>query len=418
MKSSSIADPRNLVGTRRPAFLDWVARDLVIRQLQNLDTDRLILEYAGQTFAFGQPAHAAELQAHVEISDASAFRDIAFGGTVGAGEAYMRGAWRSDDLVCLVRLLLRNREVLDGMDAGTARLTRPLMKLFHWLNPNTRTGAKRNIAAHYDLGNEFFAEWLDESMMYSSAIFAHESMSLADAQRHRLRVVCDKLELTDRDHLIEIGTGWGGLALFAARERGCRVTTTTISRQQYELARQRIAEAGLETRVQVLLRDYRDLTGEFDKLVSIEMIEAIGNRQYEHYFAKCNELLRPGGRMLIQAITIDESQYDIALREVDFIQRYIFPGGCLPSISVMADTIARMTNLVITSVDDIGRHYATTLRHWRMNFFERLDRIRNMGYPDEFIRMWEFYLTYCEGGFRERAISDVHLVAEKPAWRT
>jgi cyclopropane-fatty-acyl-phospholipid synthase len=414
MKAVSIDDPKNLAGTRRPALLDVVARDLVIRQLRRLTTDRLTLVHAGETLEFGQSAESAELHAHAEILDASAFRDVAFGGTVGAGEAYMQGTWRSNDLVGLVRLLLRNREVLNGMDEGTARLTRPLLQLFHRLNKNSRSGARRNIAAHYDLGNEFFAEWLDESMMYSSAIFADDSMTLAEAQQHRLAVVCDKLRLTDRDHLVEIGTGWGGLALFAAKQRGCRVTTTTISRQQYEMARKRVAEAGLADRVHVLFNDYRDLTGSFDKLVSIEMIEAIGSRQYERYFAKCNELLRPGGRMLIQAITIDETQYAVALREVDFIQRYIFPGGCLPSLSVMVDSIARMTNLAITSVDDIGRHYATTLLHWRKNFIDRLDRIRNMGYSEEFIRMWEFYLTYCEGGFAERAISDVHLVAEKP----
>ncbi len=415
MKATSVADPRNLAGTRRPALLDSVAKNIVIGQLRRLSRDRLTLEVASESIAFGEPTHVAELHAHVVIRADSAFRDIAFGGTVGAGEAYMRGTWHSDDLVTLVRVLLRNRRVLDGMDAGTARLTRPLMKLFHWVNNNSRSGARRNIAAHYDLGNEFFSQWLDESMMYSSAIFADESMTLSEAQRHRLGIICDKLDLSDRDHLVEIGTGWGGLALFAAQERGCRVTTTTISKQQYDLARKRVQEAGLEQRVDVLFQDYRDLTGRFDKLVSIEMIEAIGSRQYGAYFAKCNELLRPGGRLLIQAITIDEAQYDIALREVDFIQRYIFPGGCLPCLSIMADTIARATNLVITGVDDIGRHYATTLRHWRMNFFDRLDRIRRLGYPDEFIRMWEFYLTYCEGGFTERAISNVHLIAEKPA---
>ncbi len=415
MKATSIADPRNLAGTRRPALLDCVAKNIVIGQLERLTRDRLTVEFADESIAFGESAEAAELHAHVGIRASSAFRDIAFGGTIGAGEAYMRGTWHSDDLVTLVRVLLRNRSVLDGMDAGTARLTRPLMKLYHWINRNSRSGARRNIAAHYDLGNEFFAQWLDESMMYSSAIFADESMTLSEAQRHRLSIICDKLELSDCDHLVEIGTGWGGLALFAAKERGCRVTTTTISKQQYDLARRRVHEAGLERRVEVLFQDYRDLTGKFDKLVSIEMIEAIGSRQYGAYFAKCNELLRPGGRMLIQAITIDDAQYDVALREVDFIQRYIFPGGCLPCLSIMADTIARATNLVITGVDDIGRHYATTLRHWRMNFFARLDRIRRLGYPDEFIRMWEFYLTYCEGGFTERAISNVHLIAEKPA---
>lgn len=413
MKAVSIADPRNLAGTHKPRVLDRYARELVFRQLERLDAGHLTLFDRGNRRSFGADADSTDLRAHIEVLDASAYSDIAFGGTIGAGEAYMRGTWRSENLVDLVRLLLRNRQMLDNMERGAARLTRPLMKLFHWLNQNSRAGARRNISAHYDLGNDFFALWLDESMMYSSAIFEHESMTLADAQRHRLDVICDKLELGPDDHLVEIGTGWGGLAMHAAQNRGCRVTTTTISRQQYELARRRIRDANLENQIELLLDDYRDLSGQYDKLVSIEMIEAIGSRQYDQYFAKCNELLRPGGRMLIQAITIAEQQYAAAQREVDFIQRYIFPGGALPCVSVMADAIARMTNLMITGVEDIGRHYVLTLNHWRKNFFDRIDRIRALGYPDEFIRMWEFYLTYCEGGFAERAISDIHLVADK-----
>lgn len=413
MKAVSIADPRNLAGTRKPRVLDRYARGLVFRQLERLDVGHLTLCDGDERRSFGRAADSQDLGAHIEVLDASMYCDVAFGGTIGAGEAYMRGAWRSENLVDLVRLLLRNRQMLDDMENGAARLTRSLMKLFHWVNRNSRAGARRNISAHYDLGNDFFVLWLDESMMYSSAIFEHESMTLAEAQRHRLEVICDKLELEPRDHLIEIGTGWGGLAMHAAKNRGCRVTTTTISPQQYELARRRVREAGLEDRIELLLEDYRDLSGRYDKLVSIEMIEAIGSRQYDGYFAKCNELLRPGGRMLIQAITIADQQYAAAQRDIDFIQRHIFPGGALPSVSVMVDAIARMTNLAITGIEDIGRHYALTLNHWRKNFFDRIDRIRALGYPDEFIRMWEFYLTYCEGGFAEQAISDIHLVADK-----
>ena len=414
MKSVSLADPRHLSGTRKPRILDRFARDLVLRQLRQLERGSLTLRDAGRAMQFGENPSTASLPAEIEVLDPAFYRDVAFGGTIGAGEAYMRGYWRSDDLVRLVRVFLRNRDVLDDMDKGSARLTRPLQNLFHKLNRNTRDGARRNIAAHYDLGNEFFSLWLDETMMYSSAIFERENDSLADAQRHRLDLICNKLELGPEDHVVEIGTGWGGFALHAARERGCRVTTTTISRKQYELARCRFREAGLEDRIELLLQDYRDLAGRYDKLVSIEMIEAIGGEQYETYFAKCNELLRPGGKMLIQAITTLDRQHELLKKEVDFIQRYIFPGGCLPSVTVMAKAIGRVSNLLVTGLEDIGRHYALTLQHWRHNFFAQLDKVRALGYPDEFIRMWEFYLTYCEAGFAERAISDVHLVAEKP----
>ncbi|HSG63826.1 MAG TPA: cyclopropane-fatty-acyl-phospholipid synthase family protein, partial [Gammaproteobacteria bacterium] len=264
----------------------------MLRQLRRLEEGCLSLIDGTAVNRFGESAARAQIDAQLEILDPSAYRDIAFGGTIGAGEAYMRGAWRSKDLVALIRLLLRNRRMLDGLEQGTARLAWPVAKLAHSLNFNSRAGARRNIAAHYDLGNEFFALWLDESMMYSSAIFEHDTMTLAEAQRHRLDVICNKLDLGPGDHLIEIGTGWGGLAMHAARRRGCRVTTTTISKEQYALASRRIREAGLDGRIELLLEDYRDLSGCYDKLVSVEMIEAIGSRQYDRYFAKCGELLR------------------------------------------------------------------------------------------------------------------------------
>jgi len=415
MKAVSLADPRHLSGIPKPKILDRVARGLVLRQLERLERGSLSLRDGAATLSFGEPRSTASLCADIEVLDSSFYRDVAFGGTIGAGESYMQGTWRSDDLVKLVRVLLRNRRVLEDMDKGSSRLTRPLQNLFHKLNRNTREGSRRNISAHYDLGNEFFALWLDETMMYSSAIFEHETDSLATAQHHRLDVICDKLELGPGDHLVEIGTGWGGFALHAARTRGCRVTTTTISERQYARARQRFRDAGLEDRIELLLADYRDLAGRYDKLVSIEMIEAIGSEHYDTYFAKCDELLKPGGRMLIQAITAFDRQHDLAKKEIDFIQRYIFPGGCLPSITAMAGAIGRVSGLLITGLEDIGHHYALTLRHWRHNFFSQIDKVRALGYPDEFIRMWEFYLTYCEAGFAERAISDVLLVAEKPA---
>ena len=416
MKAISLADPRHLSGTVKPTVLENFARNLVLRQLRRLEIGRVTLRERNTVSSYGEDASTATIQAAVEVLDPSFYCDVAFGGTIGAGEAYMRGTWQADDLVRVVRILVRNRRVMEDLDKGSARLTRPLQNLFHKLNRNTRDGARRNISAHYDLGNDFFRLWLDETMMYSSAIFEHDTDSLADAQRHRLDIICDKLDLGPDDHVVEIGTGWGGFALHAARTRGCRVTTTTISKQQYELARQRVREAGLENQIEVLLEDYRDLTGRYNKLVSIEMIEAIGSEHYDEYFSKCNELLRPGGRMLIQAITTFDRQHELLKKEVDFIQRYIFPGGCLPSITAMAGAIGRVSELLITGLEDIGRHYALTLFHWRQNFFAHIDKVRALGYPEEFIRMWEFYLTYCEGAFADRAISNVLLIAEKPGY--
>ncbi|MDH3903590.1 MAG: cyclopropane-fatty-acyl-phospholipid synthase family protein [Xanthomonadales bacterium] len=414
MKSVSLASDDHLRSTRKPGILDEFARRMVFKQLRCMEVGSLSLVEGERSFTFGETEQAAELSAKIEVIDGAFYSDIAFGGSVGAGEAYMRGAWQCDDLVSLVRILLRNRDVLDNMETGTAWLTRSLQRLFHWLNRNTREGARRNISAHYDLGNDFFSLWLDESMMYSSAMFEYEGQSLADAQRHRLDVVCEKLGLGPDDHVIEIGTGWGGFAIHAAKKYGCRVTTTTISRQQYEMAWQRVNEAGLQGKIELLLEDYRDLEGSFDKLVSIEMIEAIGSDQYDTYFSQCSRLLKPGGRMLIQAITIADDQYAYAQRNVDFIQRYIFPGSCLPSLAVMKETIMKVSNMQVKDVEDIGRDYALTLNHWRRNFFTHINEVMELGYPDEFIWMWEYYLCYCEGGFLEQAISDVHLLAEKP----
>ena len=418
MKSVSLASDRHLKATPKPGLFSSLARNLVIKQLGRLEYGCINLTDGDYSMRFGQRSREATLTANIDVTNGSFYADIVFGRSIGAGEAYMSGSWQCENLVNLVRILLQNRHVLDDMERGTASLTRPLQKMFQWINRNTRAGARRNISAHYDLGNDFFKLWLDESMMYSAAMFEHENQSLVDAQRHRLDVVCEKLALGPDDHVVEIGTGWGGFAIHAVQNYGCRVTTTTISKQQYEMAYERIHEAGLEDRIELLLEDYRDLEGQFDKLVSIEMIEAIGSDQYDTYFRQCNNLLKPGGRMLIQAITIADQQYDYAKRNVDFIQRYVFPGSCLPSLSVMTGTIAKVTDMLVTDVEDIGRDYALTLNHWRKSFFNHIHEVKEMNYPEEFIWMWEFYLCYCEGGFIERAISDVHLVAERSLIRS
>jgi cyclopropane-fatty-acyl-phospholipid synthase len=289
-----------------------------------------------------------------------------------------------------------------------------LLKGLHWLNRNTEQGSRKNIAAHYDLGNDMFQLFLDPTMMYSSAIFARDDMALEQASLHKLERICQKLQLSPADHVVEIGTGWGGFAMYAASHYGCKVTTTTISQAQYDLAQQRVAAAGLGDKINILLTDYRELEGQYDKLVSIEMIEAVGYQFYDTYFAQCARLLKPEGMMLLQAITIADQRYDAARRSVDFIQRYIFPGSCIPSVTAMLQSITRATDMRLFDLEDIGPHYARTLAEWRHNFFRNEAAIRALGYPDEFIRMWEFYLCYCEGGFAERALGDVHMLLVKP----
>ena len=416
MRASSLSSRRHLAGTAKPGLFDGVARKAVLSRLAQLDRDRVTLVEGESVQQFGAET-ADGLSAQINVLDARFYTEVAFGGSIGAGEAWMHGYWECDDLVALVRILLRNREVLDGMEGGLARLTAPLQALFHRLNRNSRAGSQRNIAAHYDLGNDFFGLWLDETMMYSSAMFAEPGMSLHAAQVHRLDHICRRLDLQPTDHVIEIGTGWGGFALHAAQHYGCRVTTTTISREQYVKARERVAAAGLEDRVTLLQDDFRDLGGKYDKLVSIEMIEAVDHAQLPTYFAKCAELLAPHGAMLIQAITMADQRYDEYRKSVDFIRRYIFPGGNLPSTAVMADIAARETDLRLLGLDDIGLHYAETLNHWRRAFTAQLEAVRQMGYPESFIRMWTFYLCYCEGAFLERAISDVLMLWTKPESR-
>ena len=416
MKSVSLSSTRHLAGTVKPGLLDGFAKRVVLSQLKRLKVGELRLSDREEDWRFGA-GRQTDADAHIQVLDPRFYSEIAFGGSIGAGEAFMRAYWQCDDLVALTRLLLRNREVLDGMESGTARLTAPLQRLFHWVNRNTHEGARRNISAHYDLGNDFFRLWLDETLMYSSAIFRHPEMSLHEAQLNRLDHICRQLQLQPEDHVIEIGTGWGGFALHAARNFGCRVTTTTISSEQYAKACQRVAEAGLQDRVTVLPDDFRDLEGQFDKLVSIEMIEAIDHDLFDTFFRKCSDLLRPDGDMLIQAITIADQRYAEYRKSVDFIQRYIFPGSGLPSSAVMTDAVARKTDMRLLDLEDIGLHYATTLNDWRKNFTARLDEVRRQGYPESFIRMWEYYLCYCEGAFLERAISDVQILFSKPGSR-
>jgi cyclopropane-fatty-acyl-phospholipid synthase len=414
MRSVSIDSPKFLEASRKPTALDALARRVVRARLASLQNGQIVVTENGRHESFGAVTDDQPLTVQLTINDPRFYSDIAFGGAVGAGESYIQGFWSCDELTTLVRILVKNRDVLLDMDSGTAHLTRPLQKMFHWLNRNTRDGSRRNISAHYDLGNDFYALWLDKRMMYSSAIFERVDMSLESASAAKLDRICRKLSLSPDDHVLEIGTGWGGFAIYAAENYGCRVTTTTISRQQHDFAKDAIARAGLQDRITLLQSDYRDLDGQYDKLVSIEMIEAVGHEYHDTYFRKCCELLKRDGLMLLQAITIADQHYERAKKTVDFIKRYIFPGGCLTSVTAMSSTLTRVTDMRIVDLDDIGPHYATTLRHWRERFFDNIDRVRGMGFSEEFIRMWQYYLCYCEGGFLERAIGNVQMLIMRP----
>ncbi len=414
MTRSIIPLPSNLISEDNTGYLARLARRLVHNQLGRITSGEIVLRENHNEYYFGRITSDFPVRVHIEIHHPSVYTDVAFGGSAGSGEAYMKGSWSCSDLVGLVRIFLRNRHALDSMDYGVTRLKAPLHKLIHLLNRNTRAGSRKNISAHYDIGNDLFSLFLDDTMMYSSAYYEDADMTLGEAAVAKLELVCSKLDLQPHDHLLEIGTGWGGLAMHAARNYGCRVTTTTISEEQFRLATQAIRDAGLEDRVTVLMQDYRDLEGQYDKLVSIEMIEAIGHQYMNTYFSKCCSLLKPDGMMLIQAITISDQLYSNALRDVDFIKKYIFPGGFLPSVEAMSRAVARCTDMKLFHLQDIGPHYARTLKDWRERFFSRVDDIRKLGYSDEFIRMWEYYFCYCEGGFTERDIGTVQMLLTRP----
>jgi cyclopropane-fatty-acyl-phospholipid synthase len=393
--------------------IDRWSKRFVLRWLENIHIGYLVINDGNQRYSFGDAT--ASLSATVTVTSPIVYRDILFNGLVGAGEAYMRGAWYSSDLVTVVRVLSANMSEMQSQTSFWSSINQCLTGLAHrYFRANTQANSRLNIAAHYDLGNDFFNLFLDDSMMYSSAIYPTHDASLEEAASYKLEHICQRLQLTEDDHLLEIGTGWGGMAIYAATHYGCRVTTTTISKEQYEHARVEVVAAGLEDKITLLLNDYRDLEGQFDKVVSIEMIEAVGQQYYQQYFSACSRLLKPHGLMLIQAITVPDQRYETTKKSTDFIQRYIFPGGELPSITVMSTHVNRDTDMQIVGIDDITLDYAKTLQAWRERFFQAIDQVREQGFDDTFIRMWDFYLAYCEGGFRERTISTVQMLMAKP----
>ena len=401
----------------RETFIDRLSRKLFFVLMKDFKRGRLALIEKNQQHQFGQSSNGVSLQATINVHHPRFYTSTVFGGSIGSAEAYMSGFWSTSHLTNVIRLVILNWQIMEKMDKGWSWLSEPVHKLYHYFRRNTLKGSKENIVAHYDLGNDFYRLFLDETLTYSCGIFEHENTTLEAASIAKYDRICRKLQLHPEDHVIEIGGGWGGFSIHAAKNYGCRVTTTTISDEQYALAEKRIAASGLSHRIRLLRKDYRHLGGKFDKLVSIEMIEAVGHQYLNTFFQICSRLLKANGMMLLQAITIVDHMFDAHKRSVDFSKRYIFPGSCIPSIRAIMSSIARKTDLKLFHLEDITPHYVRTLAEWRKRFFDRIDDVRKMGFSDAFIRMWEYYLCYCEGGFAERYIGDVQMLLTKPMCR-
>ncbi|PKG81038.1 SAM-dependent methyltransferase [Colwellia sp. 75C3] len=394
-------------------WLDKRCRTLVLNVFSKLTYGQLEVVEGSVHSYFPEHIDDKAIKGKIHIHDTSVYRDFVKGGSIGAAEAFIEGKWTSPDLTNVIRVFAKAQQQTDSLEANKSWLSKLKNTVSHWQNRNTQSGSKRNILAHYDLGNELYTRFLDPDMMYSSAIYLNESASLNEAQQHKLATICQRLSLNADDHLLEIGTGWGGLAIYAAQHYGCHVTTTTISDAQYAYAQTRVEELGLDDKITLLKEDYRDLTGSFDKVVSIEMIEAVGYDYLPSFFKQCNDRLKVGGKLLIQSITIADQRFNYYKRNVDFIQRYIFPGGFLPSVNVLTQHITDHSELVVESLDDIGLDYAKTLAHWRVNFLASWSTLSALGYDETFKRLWLYYFAYSEGAFLERSTSTVHLVARK-----
>lgn len=392
-------------------------KKIVFNQLHKITKGSLTLKDGSSSYTFGDQKNI-KLHAEILIHNPRFYRFVLFGGSIGCSEAYMSDYWSSPNLTNVIRLFSINPQLTDELESKFNILLRPFFRVIHRLNKNSQKNSKRNISAHYDLSNKFFKLFLDETMMYSSAIFKTKNQSLKSASLNKLDIICKKLNLKSTDHVIEIGSGWGGFAIFAAENYGCKVTTTTISQQQHSYTKDLITKRKLNKQITLLFEDYRNLKGKYDKLVSIEMIEAVGHHFYHEYFYKINTLLKPDGVALIQAITIRDQRYKQALENVDFIQKYIFPGSCIPSIEVIQKNLTKETDMIISDLENINQHYAKTLNLWQKAFNKNHDKIINLGFDERFIKMWNFYFSYCEGGFAERAINDFHILISKPLNRT
>lgn len=415
MENVNTSTNKSGLAAERMPLVSRIAKQLVCNQLAQLGEGTLRIRQTGfDDLVFGNddPTYPS---AELVIHNHSTWRDLVTGGSVGAAESFVAGDWNSPDLVALLRFFTRNLDTMNAFEDKFSWVSKPALKGLHWLNRNTPEGSRKNISAHYDLGNDLFSQFLDPTMMYSSAIYPHPDASLEEAAVHKLDVICRKLDLQPGDQVMEIGTGWGGFAIHAAKHYGCHVTTTTISKEQWALAQARVESEGLEDKITLLFDDYRDLSGQFDKLVSIEMIEAVGPDFLDSYLSQISALLKPDGIALVQAINMPEQRYERAIKNVDFIQRYIFPGSFIPSFGAILGSMQRGSDLVLTQVDDFGFHYARTLHDWCERFMAKREVLAEQGYDTEFQRLWQFYFAYCEAGFSERAIGVAHLMMAKPA---
>jgi cyclopropane-fatty-acyl-phospholipid synthase len=397
------------------SIVDRLARRLVLALFSRMNGGELTVLEGSERHVFGELRPERPLTVELTVRSPRFYGRL-LRGSLGMAESYVDGLWDCDDLVAFTQLGALNVGVLDRLRRVLSPVLVPLQRSGAWLSRNTPGRSREQIAAHYDLGNQLFAQFLDDTMMYSCAIFESPQTTLEEASLAKLERVCSTLALGPGDHVLEIGTGWGGFALYAAEHYGCRVTTTTISAEQHAYASERIREAGLEDRVTVLSKDYRDLEGQYDKLVSLEMIEAVGWQYFPTFFRRCSELVADDGAMLLQAIVIEDSAYEVEKAGRSFINTHIFPGGCLPSLQVIARMVARVTDFREAQLEDITAHYATTLEHWRERFRNAAERLPELGYDERFQRLWELYLSYCEGGFRERRIQDVQLLLAKPGF--
>ena len=419
MHSNQNVSSKNLSFIQKPnkTFTQRLAKAMVLKQFSKLTQGQLLVNENGNNYIFGSKNNDFPVSATINVLSNEMYSEIAAKGLNGAAEAFVKGLWSSDDLTRLIRIFVRNREAANQIEGGLAKLATGLFYLQHSLKRNNHKGSLRNISAHYDLGNDLFETFLDNTKMYSCAIFENENSSLEQASINKIERICKKLELSSNDHVLEIGTGWGGFAIFAAKNFGCKITTTTISQKQYEYTLEKVKALGLQDKISVLKKDYRDLTGKYNKLVSIEMIEAVGHHYYHDFFRKCNQLLIPDGRMLLQSIIITDYLYEEAKQFSDFIKTYIFPGSCIPSISKLCESSAKATDMRLFHLEDITPHYAKTLNHWRSHFMNNVKKIRDLGFSEEFIRLWNFYFCYCEGGFIERQIGAVQMLFTKPLCR-
>lgn len=398
----------------RMSAIDNIARTILFKKLDKIKHGYLQIFCEGLVYEFGEKSMQNNLHAIIRIHDVKTFKAIVFGGEPAAGNTYVQGRWSSDNLIEVIRLFTLNRTVLVSFDLGVGSLARYIYGFMHHLRKNNQQGSKRNIQAHYDIGNELYRLFLDKKMMYSSACFNSKVDDLEQASDNKLKIICEKLALSSDDQVLEIGSGWGGFAIYAAQHYGCHITTTTISEEQYAYVKQQIETNQLEDKITILKEDYRNLTGTYDKLVSIEMLESVGHQYLNEYFSICNRLLKSTGVMLIQTITISDYLYDHYLNSMDFIRKYIFPGGSLPSIATMLDSVANHTEMTMFHAESYASSYAKTLEIWHQRFIANKEKIIELGYPNSFLRLWEYYLKYCQAGFEERVIDVQQLVLKKP----